>query len=131
MGALPSEGVLGEGAIARARQMGQALFGQSRQAKEGECPTCWSEIWKFPQLGDAVCALCGQKASLVATEQAVRWVYEPLNFSDSMYDKEHMKNHFQVWLRGKVQEFISRRTELALVRNPYKGNDTWLVPQRD
>ena len=125
MGALPGEGVLGEGALARAREMGQALFGQARQVGEGECPTCWSEIWKFPQPGTAVCPICGQTAKLVAEEKGIVWIYGE---SDSMFDKEHLKDHFQGWLCGKVQEFISRRKELTEVRNRYKGEDTWLKP---
>ncbi|ODA39928.1 flavodoxin family protein [Desulfosporosinus sp. BG] len=127
MGALPGEGILGEGALFRAREMGQALFGQARRAGEGECPTCWSEIWKFPQPGTAVCPICGQIANLVAGEKGIQWVYGD---SSSMFNKEQLKHHFQGWLRGKVQEFISRRKELAVVRDRYKGNEPWLITPR-
>ena len=128
MGALPGEGISGEGTLTRAREMGQALFGQARLARERECPTCWSEIWKFSQSGTAVCPICGQTATLIAGEKGVEWIYDS---SNNMFDKEHLKNHFQVWLRDKAQEFISRRQELAEVRTRYKGNDTWLAPSRD
>lgn len=128
MGALPGEGILSEGASARAMEMGQALFGKARQAKAGECPTCWSEIWKFPEPSTAICPICGQTASLVAGEKGIKWVYGD---SRRMFDKEHIEEHFQGWLRGKVQEFISRRKELAVVRDRYKGKDTWLIPPRE
>jgi len=118
MGALPGEGILGDGALVRAREMGQALFGQARQAEKGECPTCWSDIWKFPQAGTAVCPICGQTASLVSGEDEIEWVYSD---SSDMFKKEHLKHHFQEWLGSKVQEFISRRKELAGVRDRYKG----------
>ena len=128
MGALPGEGISKVGALSRAREMGQTLFGQARQAGAGECPTCWSEIWKFPEPATATCSICGQTASLVAGEKGIKWDYGD---SPKMFEKEHLKEHFQVWLRGKVQEFVSRRNELVAVRNPYKGKDTWLVPPRD
>lgn len=128
MGALPGEGILTEGALTRAREMGHALFGEPRQSRGGECPTCWSEIWKFPEPSQAVCPICGQTASLVTGDKGIHWEYgDPTR----MFDKEHIKEHFQVWLRGKVQEFISRRKELAEVRSPYKGKDTWLIPPRE
>lgn len=127
IGSLPGEGILKEGALARARTMGMALFGQARQAKEGECPTCWSDIWKFPAPASAICSICGQTASLVAAEQGIQWVYDdPAN----MFKKEALKEHFQSWLPSKVQEFVSRRKELAVVRGQYKGNDTWLIPHQ-
>lgn len=128
MGALPGEGVLGEGALARVKEMGKALFGETRKSQQGECPTCWSEIWKFPQPGTAVCPFCDQTASLVPGDKGVQWVY---GGSRNTFDKERLKDHFQGWLRGKVQEFISRRKELAQVRNRYKGDDNWLAPQGD
>lgn len=126
MGALPGEGILGAGALTRARAMGQALFGQARQAREGECPTCWSELWKFADPKNMVCSTCGQRAGLVVADEGVQWVFEG---SGNMFDKDHLESHFQRWLRVKVQEFISRRKELAEVRNRYKGNDIWLKPK--
>lgn len=128
IGALPGEGISKAGALSRAREMGQALFGQARQAGAGECPTCWSEIWKFPEPATAICSICGQTASLVAGEKGIKWIY---GGSRRMFDKEHLKEHFQGWLLGKAQEFVSRRKELGLVRGHYKGNDTWLIPPRD
>ncbi|AHF07432.1 flavodoxin family protein [Desulfitobacterium metallireducens] len=127
-GALPGEGVSNPEALARAREMGHALFGEARSAKNGECPTCRSEIWKFPEPAKAVCSICGQTATLYPEEKGLKWVYGE---SKNPFEKEHLKEHFQGWLRGKVQEFISRRKELALVRDPYKGNDTWLIPHKE
>lgn len=121
VGALPGEGISGEGALERAKEMGQALFGESRKAREGECPTCWSDIWKFPAPNTAVCPICGQTATLSMGYEGIKWSY---NESGQRFNKEYLKEHFQVWLKGKVQEFISRRKELGEVRDKYKGNDT-------
>ena len=126
IGALPGEGVLREGALDRVHKMGQALFGQARPPKEGECPTCLSEIWKFVDSKTIFCPACGQKASLVVTDSGVQWVYGE---SGKRFDKATLEEH-QRWLIGRVQEFISRRKELAEVRNRYKGNDVWLEPKQ-
>lgn len=128
LGALPGDSILRAGALTRARKMGQTLFGQARQAGTGECPTCWSEIWKFPEPTTAICPICGQTASLVAREEGIKWVY-----GDSLrrFGKENLKAHFHDWLRGKAQEFVSRRKELSVVRGRYKGNDSWITPPRN
>ncbi len=126
IGALPGEGVLGEGALTRAHEMGKALFGQARQVREGECPTCWSQTWKFVDPQTLVCPICGQRASLLVGNEGVRWVY---GGASNMFDKDTLQNHFQRWLSVKAKEFISRREELAEVRNRYKWNDIWLKPE--
>lgn len=125
IGALPGEGISAEGALDRAREMGRALFGEGRKAKEGECPTCWSDIWKFKSLDTAVCPICGQTAALSLGKEGIQWVYGE---AGTRLDKEHLKEHFQVWLREKVNEFISRRKELGEIRDKYKGNDIWATP---
>lgn len=125
MGALPGEGILREGALTHAKEMGRALFGEARKPRAGECPTCWSEIWKFADPATAVCPICGQKAWLSAEEKSLKWVYGE---SPRMFEKEFLIEHFQSWLPSKVEEFLTRRKELAVVRNRFKGNDTWLKP---
>ena len=117
LGALPGDGILREGALTRAGEMGQALFGKARQSGIGECPVCWSEIWKFPEPATAVCSICGQTASLIAGEKEIQWVY---GVSSGRFEKENLKAHFHGWLSDKVQEFMTRRKELAAVRNRYK-----------
>lgn len=123
VGALPGEGIIGEGYLTRAREMGKALFGMGRTANNGECPTCRSELWKFPKPDSAVCSICGQKATLVPDVDRIKWVYGE---ASKMFNKEHLKEHFHQWLPGKVQEYVSRRKELAVVRNPYKEKGTWI-----
>lgn len=124
-GAYPGEGVMCKGASARAREMGTALFGPSRSAQNGECPTCWSDIWKFPSPGTAVCPLCGQTATLVTDGQDLRWFYgSPSN----RFEKEQLEYHLQHRSREMLLEFNSRRQELSEVRNRYKGNDSWMCP---
>lgn len=125
MGALPGETLLAAGARERVRLLGSRLFGEARPAAEGEYPTCWSELWKFPKPGSALCTLCGQTANLVAGEGGVQWVFGP---QSDRYKQEELNHHNQD-LRSKVKEYLSRRNDLAVVRNAYKGEDNWLKPE--
>lgn len=117
LGALPGEGILGEGAVERAREMGKALFGEARKPNNGECPTCWSDIWKFEGTNTAVCPICGQKATLSLGENGIQWTFDE---PSTRFEVEHLKEHFQVLLRDMAKDFIERREELAEVRNRYK-----------
>lgn len=123
LGALPGEGIIGEGALERAREMGKALFGEGRKARKGECPTCWSDVWRFERPDTAVCPICNQKATLSMGESGIKWTYGE---AGTRFEKEHLKEHFQVWLKEQVEEFIKRRKELGEVKNRYKGDDTWV-----
>lgn len=125
MGALPGEAVETEGALPRIRQLGKALFGEKRAAENGQCPTCWSDLWKFPKPDKAICPICGQEARLIIHDSAVGWEYGPCG---PRLGYEKLKEHFQKWLPQKAQEYGARRKELELVRNRYKDQGQWLTP---
>ncbi len=124
IGALPGEVLEQQSILSRATQMGQALFGPASRPSQGQCPTCWSEIWKFPEPGRAICPLCGQEAELEHSPEGIVWKFGP---PGKRYEKEALQEHFHTWLRGKLNEYLVRRKELAEVRNPYKGGE-WLTP---
>ncbi|GAB6156438.1 hypothetical protein JCM17380_51900 [Desulfosporosinus burensis] len=124
IGALPGEAVLAEGVRERVRLLGSRLFNETRPPEDGECPTCWSDIWKFPQPGIAICSLCGQTADLIAGEDGVRWIFGP---PSDRHSKEGLVHHTQE-LKGKVNDYLSRREELTVVRKAYKGEDNWIKP---
>lgn len=124
MGALPGESILAEGVPERLRLLGSRLFGEARPSGKGECPTCWSDLWRFPQPGTALCPICGQTAEIVAGSDGVKWSVGPRS---KRHTKEELEHHYTE-LKGKVKEFLSRREELAAVRNAYMGDDYWLKP---
>lgn len=126
IGALPGESVKLEGSLARVRQLGKALFGKSRTWENGQCPTCWADLWKFPQSDLAVCPICGQEATLFTNEFGVRWQYGP---SGLRLSYEKLKEHFQEWLPERAKEYVVRRKDLELVRNRYKDQGRWLTPR--
>jgi multimeric flavodoxin WrbA len=126
VGALPGEALQEEASVSRVRRLGTALFGDTKGVEEGQCPTCRSDIWKFPTPGTARCPFCGQEASLHAGDTGIEWEFKA---PGSRFEREHLREHFQVWLKGMVQEFVSRRKELALIRNRYKANDVWVRPK--
>ena len=123
-GGMPGEPLLEKSNLERVRMLGSRLFGESRQSAQGECPSCWSDIWKFPEPALAVCPLCGQKAELVVGDKGVQWIFGP---ESTRHKKEELKHHSEE-LQGKVKEYISRRNELEAIQNPYKGEGTWLKP---
>lgn len=122
IGALPGESVLMEGALERVRLLGSRLFGEERLPVQGECPNCWSDIWKFPKPEFAVCALCGQTAKLVTGGEKVKWEY---GAQSARYQEAELVGHNQE-LKVKVKEYLARSSELAVIRNAYKGDGIWL-----
>lgn len=123
LGALPGEALSNEKSFERIRAMGASLFRDPRQLEAGECPTCWSDIWKFPEPNRAVCPLCGQEAIICSSEKGLIWNF---GTAGKRFEKEALTRHFQVWLRAQVEEFGHRRKELSEIRNRYKGEDNWI-----
>lgn len=126
IGALPGESVENEDSLTRARQLGKALFGETRTAENGQCPTCWADLWKFPRPDLAVCPICGQEARIVTLASSVRWEY---GLRGTRLSYEKLKEHFQNWLPEKAKEYGVRRKDLELVRNRYKDQGRWLTPR--
>lgn len=127
IGALPGEVLERKGALERVRQLGQALFGEARRPGEGFCPSCRSDIWKFPHPEVAVCPFCGQTARLAAGNSGLTWEY---GTAGQRFDKQKLEEHFNGWLMVKAQEFITRRREIAVIRSRYKKEGIWLKPVR-
>lgn len=123
LGALPGEALVNEQSLQRIRALGASLFSEPRLPESGQCPSCWSEVWKFPEPDHAVCPLCGQEANLLFSENGIQWEFGP---AGQRFEKEALTEHFQVWLKSQVQEFGNRRKELSEIRNRYKGKDTWV-----
>lgn len=128
LGALPGESIEKESAKQRIDKLGKALFGAPGNNDNGQCPTCWSEIWKFPEPNHAICPICGQEAQLFEIEGKIQWQYGERSHR---FEKEYLREHFHTWLRGKVQEYFVRRKELTNIRDPYKKQGHWLNTGQD
>ncbi|WP_407309296.1 flavodoxin family protein [Desulfosporosinus sp. SB140] len=120
IGALPGEALLQSEVKERIQALGNSLFGEPRPLEAGQCPTCWSDLWKFPRPNHAVCPFCGQEAEIRSLDNGtnLHWEFGP---KASRFNKSDLKEHFQVWLNDQVREFGKRRKELAVIRNRYKG----------
>jgi multimeric flavodoxin WrbA len=125
IGALPGEVMGNPDVEQKIKIMGKALFGDKSEIQSGQCPTCRSEIWKFPKPNFAVCPICTQEAILEQQNGEVKWVFGPSAGRFELLDLEH---HYGEFLPSKVREFIGRRKELALIRKPYETKDNWLKP---
>jgi len=123
LGALPGEALTNVQSIERIRALGASLFSEPRQPEAGQCPTCWSDIWKFPEPNHAVCPLCGQEAIISSSRKGLQWDF---GSAGKRFEKDALVEHFQVWLKAQVREFGNRRKELSEIRNRYKGQDTWI-----
>ena len=123
LGALPGEALGNDRSFVRIRAMGASLFSVHGQPEAGRCPTCWSDVWKFPEPNHAVCPLCGQEANICASQNGLQWNF---GSAGTRFEKEALTMHFQNWLRAQVREFGERRKELSEIRNRYKGQDTWI-----
>lgn len=126
IGGLPGEALLPEKAKERARLLGSRLFGAARSSVKGECPNCWSDIWKFPQPDTALCPLCGQTAKLAVEGGVLRWSF---GSQSERLGKEMIRHHSEE-LKGRVKEYLLRRNELEVVRKAYKGEDNWVKPEK-
>lgn len=123
IGALPGEVLESPQIQQQIKEMGEALFGTAAKIEEGKCPTCRSEIWKFPQPGLAVCPLCTQEAVLEFQEGKVKWIFGP---AGKRFDRIDLEYHFREFLPSKVREYTARRKELARIRKPYETKENWL-----
>jgi Multimeric flavodoxin WrbA len=121
--ALPGEVMENTEVRQQVKAMGKALFGAASEIESGQCPTCRSEIWKFPKPDLAVCPLCSQEAMLEIQEGKVKWVF---GLPGKRFELPDLEHHFGEFLPSKVKEYIVRRKELALVRNPYETKNNWL-----
>jgi multimeric flavodoxin WrbA len=126
IGALPGEVMENTEVRRQVKAMGKALFGVAAETEAGQCPTCRSEIWKFPKPDFAVCPLCSQEAMLEFQEGEVKWIFGP---PGKRFERPELERHFGEFLPAMVKEYIDRRKELALVRNPYKTQNNWLKPK--
>lgn len=127
IGALPGEVMEKLEVRQQVKAMGKALFGAAGEIESGQCPTCRSEIWKFHKPDFAVCPLCSQEAMLEFQEGEVKWVFGP---PGKRFELPDLERHFGEFLPSKVKEYIVRRKELALVRNPYETKNNWLKPDK-
>jgi multimeric flavodoxin WrbA len=123
IGALPGEALENSEVQQKVKIMGKALFGDKSELESGQCPTCRSEIWKFPKPNFAVCPICTQEAILELQDGEVKWVFGPFGKRFELPDLEH---HYGEFLPSKVREFFGRRKELALLRKPFETKDNWV-----
>jgi len=89
---LPGEALLVDNARERVRLLGSRLFGEARVPAKGECPTCWSDIWKFPQPDTALFPLCGQTATLAVKGGELKWIFETRS---DRYSKDSLRQNYE------------------------------------
>ncbi|MDD3653617.1 MAG: flavodoxin family protein [Desulfotomaculaceae bacterium] len=127
IGASPAEVLEDPRNLDRARQMGRGLIdpGYKRTPKVSECPVCWSDILRYD--GSAIiCPFCGTKGEIKVEEQVARLVFSPQ--ADHRFSDEGRRQHFDVFLNRKKQEFIAKRHYYKKLQAPYLSMDWWVSP---
>ena len=125
LGAVPGEAVQTEGNMERVAQMGAALFGEGRTHQEGECPYCWSSIWKFPKPNLAVCPICLTEGKIGVQDGEIK-----VEYGDSptqVFGYKWLDDHFRADLAAGVKDFQKKREELRAIKDQYRSDDDiWL-----
>jgi len=125
LGAMPGEAMQTEGNLERVKQMGGALFGEGRRHQDGECPYCWSNIWKFSRPDLAVCPICLTEGKLSVNNGKIT-----VEYGDSptqVFGYDWLNDHFRADLAAGVKDFQKKREELKQIKDQYKSDgDIWL-----
>lgn len=130
LGAMPGEVFQTEGNEERVNKLGKALFGERRQAEEGECPYCWSDVWKMKKPNLAVCPMCALEAKLNVVDGEIQVEYGET--PTHVFEYEWLDDHFRADLSAGVKDFKEKRAILREIRGRYKNDhEVWLKPVRD
>lgn len=130
LGANPAEVLEDPVNLKRARQLGQALVdsGYQRISKANECPVCWSTILQYE--GDTIrCPFCGTTGEMRAEGEKVRPVFDPKE--NHLFSEEARREHFDVFLKRKKQEFLAKRQYYRELQNPYRFANQWISPGKN
>jgi len=126
-GAHPAEVIENPADLARAQQLGRALFdpGYKRAAKANECPVCWSDILRYDG-ANVICPFCGTRGVIKAEGEKVSLVFYPK--SNHRFSDEGRRHHFEAYLNSKKQEFLNKRQHFKELQNPYRNTGYWVTP---
>jgi len=130
LGALPGEALFTPGAEERIANMGKAIFGDRREKKEGECPYCGCNLWKFEKPGEAVCPICLTPAKFSAGEDGKMKVTYGKAIK-KVYEYEWLDGHFRSDLAKGRKSFEKTRETLREKRNLYKEGYHWLTKESE
>lgn len=129
LGAMPGEVFQTEGNLERVDRLGKALFGRGRQAEPGECPYCWSDIWKMKAPNRLVCPMCALEAKLKVEDGKIRPEFGET--PTHVFEYQWLNDHFRADLSAGVKDFKEKRAILREIRGRYKSEgEVWLKPEK-
>lgn len=127
LGAMPGEAFQTEGNEERIIRLGKALFGEGRKAEKGECPYCWSDVWKMKASDRLICPMCALEAELIPEDGGIRVEYGET--PTHVFEYGWLNAHFRADLSAGVKDFKAKRAILREIRGRYKSDDeVWLKP---
>lgn len=129
LGSMPGEVFQTQGNEERVSRLGKALFGKSREALEGECPYCWSNIWRQKAPDRLICPMCALEAKIKTVDGKIEYEYGET--PTHVFEYGWLNAHFRADLSAGVKDFKEKRAILREIRGRYKSDDeVWLKPER-
>jgi len=121
LGANPAEVLEDPVNLKKARQMGRALFDPEchRTPKANECPVCWSNILRYEE-NKITCPFCGTTGKFKTEGKEVKLEFYPED--NHRFSDEGRRHHFDIFLKGKKQEFLAKRQHYKELQDPYRNN---------
>lgn len=125
-GALPGEVVLKEENRKVVAEMAAALGGESAK-REGTCPLCAGETFRFIEGNKARCMLCSHAGEVSFENGRFTFSPEP-NDHPILFGEQNALDH-RDWLEGMKKLFRQRAKELRQVTAGYEDDGEWIVPE--
>ncbi len=121
--ALPAQGVLAPGHLARAGEIAAALTGRAGERRGPlECAGCGSDLFRLLPGGGVECPLCGVRAQVNASGQL------EYGRAGGRFEPEQLREHFLDWLVGMKEKYRVERDRLKEAQRPYRSMDWWVKP---
>lgn len=124
-GALPGEALLNAENLELAEEFAKALFSDEPEQRDGGCPLCGGQTFRFTGGTSVQCMLCSHTGT-VSMEEGTP-VFHMTAEDDIALTREAVAGHGE-WLMGMKKGFRGSREELKKVRQEYQDDGTWVKP---
>ena len=126
-GALPGEVLLTEKNDQAVAELAAALCGDPSKKREGCCPICAGETFRFLGDNQARCMLCSHAGEI--TYENGRFSFSPeASAHPILFGEQNALDH-RDWLEGMKKLFRQRAKELRQVTEGYEDEGEWIMPE--
>ncbi|MDO3380272.1 flavodoxin family protein [Geoalkalibacter halelectricus] len=126
-GALPGEVLLKEENRNAVAEMAAAISGDPSKKREGCCPICAGETFRFLEGSKARCMLCSHAGEVSLKNGRFTFSPEPIAHP-ILFGKQNALDH-RDWLEGMKKLFRQKAKELRQVTAGYEDDGEWIMPE--